>query len=97
MAEDSAADLVDWFEKHGEAKKGEIEAIGLGVDVSNEDEVKAAFAKVVEKFGRVDVLVTAAGIVENFPATEYPAEKFRKLMAINVEGFVVPFFFFRCL
>lgn len=23
---------------------------------------------------------------ENFPATEYPAEKFRKLMSINVEG-----------
>lgn len=26
---------------------------------------------------------------ENFPATEYPADKFRKLMGINVEGCVV--------
>ncbi|GAA6017623.1 hypothetical protein JCM10207_001227 [Rhodosporidiobolus poonsookiae] len=86
MAEDAADDLVKWFEEHGQAEKGEIEAIGLGCDVSNEKQVQECFQKVVDKFGRVDVLVTAAGIVENFPATEYPAEKFRKLMGINVEG-----------
>ncbi|GAA5874589.1 hypothetical protein JCM8547_002197 [Rhodosporidiobolus lusitaniae] len=86
MAKDAAKDLVDWFEEHGEAKKGEIEAIGIGCDVSSEQDVQKAFKEVINKFGRVDVLVTAAGIVENFPATEYPAEKFRKLMGINVEG-----------
>lgn len=31
-------------------------------------------------------LVTAAGIVENFVALEYPTEKVRKLMDINVMG-----------
>ncbi|GAA5938545.1 hypothetical protein JCM3775_002155 [Rhodotorula graminis] len=86
MAETAAVELVEWFEEHGQAQKGEIQAIGLGCDVSNEQEVKDCFATVVDKFGRVDVLVTAAGIVENFPATEYPADKFRKLMGINVEG-----------
>ncbi|GAA5922686.1 hypothetical protein JCM1841_001105 [Sporobolomyces salmonicolor] len=86
MAEQAADDLVDWFEKHGQAKKGEISAIGLACDVSDEESVQAGFKTIIEKYGRVDVLVTAAGIVENFPAEEYPAAKFRKLMAINVEG-----------
>ena len=113
MAETAAVELVEWFEEHGQAEKGEIQAIGLGCDVSNEQEVKDCFSTVVDKFGRVDVLVTAAGIVgaspldshstphgaaltvswflpaENFPATEYPADKFRKLMGINVEGSVL--------
>ena len=40
---------------HGEANEGEIEALGLGADVSSEESVKAAFAEIKEKFGRVDV------------------------------------------
>ncbi|GJN92938.1 hypothetical protein Rhopal_005982-T1 [Rhodotorula paludigena] len=86
MAKTAATELVDWFEEHGEAQPGEIEAIGLGCNVANEDEVKNCFKQIVDKFGRVDVLVTAAGIVENFAATDYPADKFRKLMGVNVEG-----------
>ncbi|GAA5855002.1 hypothetical protein JCM5353_002018 [Sporobolomyces roseus] len=86
MAEQAADDLVKWFVEHGQAKEGEISAIGLGCDVANEESVQNCFKTVVDKYGRVDVLVNAAGIVENYPASEYPAEKFRKLMAINVEG-----------
>lgn len=85
-ASDAAKDLVDWFVTHGEAKNGEIDALGLGCDVSSEDSVKEAFGKIKERFGRVDVCVTAAGIVENFTALEYPMSKIRKLMDINVLG-----------
>jgi D-arabinitol 2-dehydrogenase len=63
QAQHAAEDLVKWFEEHGGAKKGEISAIGLGCDVGNEDAVKEVFGKIVDKYGRVDVLVTAAGIV----------------------------------
>ncbi|GAA6033794.1 hypothetical protein JCM8097_000344 [Rhodosporidiobolus ruineniae] len=86
MAKEAAVDLVKWFEEHGQAKPGEIKAIGLGCDVSSEQQVKDTFKKVIDEFGRIDTLVTAAGIVENFPATEYPAEKMRKLLGINIEG-----------
>jgi len=82
----AASDLVQWFEENGETSKGEISAIGLGCDVSNEDDVKAAFEQIVEKFGRIDTLVTAAGIVENFKANDYPTAKFRKLFSVNVDG-----------
>lgn len=84
QAEVAATELVAWFEENGQAAKGEVSAIGLGCDVSSEEQVKATFGKVVEKYGRVDVLVTAAGIVENFPALEYPADKFRKLVSRRV-------------
>jgi len=40
---------------HGEAKEGEIEALGLGCDVSSEDSVKVTFGKIKDRFGRVDV------------------------------------------
>jgi len=66
----AARDVEDWFTEHGGAKKGEVQAIGLGCDVSNEEQVVKAMQTVVDKFGRIDVLITAAGIVHNFPATE---------------------------
>jgi NAD(P)-dependent dehydrogenase (short-subunit alcohol dehydrogenase family) len=41
--------------ENGDAEAGEIEALGIGMDVSDEASVKAGFAKIKEKFGRVDV------------------------------------------
>ena len=57
LAQEAAKDLEEWFVSHGQAKPHEIEAIGVGCNVANEDEVKAAMAKIIEKFGRIDVLV----------------------------------------
>lgn len=48
-------------EQHGDVEKGEVSALGLGVNVADEAAVQAGFAAVKEKFGGVDVLVTAAG------------------------------------
>jgi len=85
-AEAAAKDLTDWFVEHGEAVPGEIQAMGLGCDVASEESVKATFGAIKEKFGRIDTLVTAAGIVENYVAHDYPTEKIRKLLDINVMG-----------
>lgn len=85
-ASKSAAELAEWFVSEGQAAPGEITALGLGCNVADEESVKAAFARVKEKFGRVDTLVTAAGIVENFAAHDYPTAKVRKLVDINIMG-----------
>ena len=75
LAKQAAVDLVDWFEEHGGAKKGEISSIGMGCDVGNEQQVQDCFAKIVDQYGRVDVLVTAAGIVgklaQSSPSSEH--------------------------
>ena len=44
--------------EHGEAKPGEIQAMGLGCDVASETSVQETFAAIKEKFGRIDVCRT---------------------------------------
>lgn len=86
ISKQAAKDVEEWFVKHGGAKKGEIKAIGIGCDVSNEESVKNAMQNVVDEFGHIDVLVNSAGIVHNYPAIEYPTEKMRQLYSINIDG-----------
>lgn len=86
IAQQAAKDVEDWFVEHGEAKPGEVQAIGIGCDISDEDSVKAAMQAVVDRFGVIDVLVNSAGIVHNYPALDYPTEKMRQLNGINLDG-----------
>jgi len=111
MAEQAADDLVKWFVEHGQAKEGEISAIGLVATSQTKRAFKTASrllstSMVVLMFSSTLLVssVSSASLyvvtiqrayfafscfrVENYPASEYPAEKFRKLMAINVEGWV---------
>lgn len=82
----AAKEIEESFVSQGLAPPGEITAVGIGCDVANEESVKAAFQRIKDQFGRVDALVTAAGIVHNYTAEEYPTEKIRQLMDINVMG-----------
>lgn len=55
-------------------------------DVSDPDSVQACIADILAQHGRIDNLVTSAGFTENFQATDYPIDRFRKLFAVNVDG-----------
>ena len=55
-------------------------------NVTSELAVKETLARIVEDFGKVDVLVTAAGIVDNVEAENYEFTRWRKMMDINVDG-----------
>ncbi|KAL1968155.1 hypothetical protein VTN77DRAFT_2286 [Rasamsonia byssochlamydoides] len=55
-------------------------------DVTQEAQVKATFAQIVHDFGQVDVLVTAAGIVDNVEAENYEYDRWRKMLAVNLDG-----------
>ena len=59
--------ILDWNRKGAEAtakqaRRSGVEALAIEADVSNEEQVKAAFAKIKRKFKRLDVLVSNAGI-----------------------------------
>src|SRR5512133_3672305 len=41
-------------------------ALGLRMNVTDEEEVKGVFAKVVEEFGKVDILVSNAGVLKAY-------------------------------
>jgi len=61
-------------------------ALYVQADAVNEAQVVRAFDQVVQKFGRVDVLVNNAGISRHKPIEEMTLELFEEVMRINVTG-----------
>ena len=51
-----------------------------------ETDVKQTVSQIIDDFGKIDVLVTAAGIVDNVEAENYDFPRWRKMMDINVDG-----------
>jgi NAD(P)-dependent dehydrogenase (short-subunit alcohol dehydrogenase family) len=67
----------------------DVTAGGAGVtavDVANEAQVRAAFAQVIARHGRVDVLFNNAGIAIRQPTTELTLEDWNKVVAVNMTG-----------
>jgi 3-hydroxybutyrate dehydrogenase len=65
---------------------GEKTAIGVGMDVSNEDQVDAGVEQAVRAFGRIDILVSNAGIQIVHPIEDFPFADWKKLLAIHLDG-----------
>src|SRR3954470_12967231 len=55
-------------------------------DVSNEDQVRAMFANVIDTFGSIDVLVNNAGIQKACPSHEMAASDFDRVLSVNLRG-----------
>jgi NAD(P)-dependent dehydrogenase (short-subunit alcohol dehydrogenase family) len=58
----------------------------LDLDVTNSEGVKKALAEVIEKEGRLDVLVNNAGYFGGGLAESYTAEDLEKMYDVNVKG-----------
>ena len=58
----------------------------LTLDVADEAATEAAFEAIATHFGRLDGLVTCAGIVDTFPFMELDAARFRRVTDVNVIG-----------
>jgi NAD(P)-dependent dehydrogenase (short-subunit alcohol dehydrogenase family) len=64
-------------------------ALALRCDVTDESDVEAAMAAVLERFGRIDVLVNNAGITGSQQAArchETPVAEWDRVHAVNVRG-----------
>lgn len=62
-------------------------ALALPVDVTDEAQVEAMVNRTVQEFGRLDILVANAGILIAEAITEFPAEKWRAVMNVNLFGY----------
>jgi len=61
-------------------------AMGVAMDVTNEDAVNAGVAATVAAYGSVDVLVSNAGIQIVHPLEEFTYADWKKMLAIHVDG-----------
>ena len=61
-------------------------AMGVAMDVTNEDAVNAGVAATVAAYGGVDVLVSNAGIQIVHPLEEFTYADWKKMLAIHVDG-----------
>ncbi len=76
----------------GEEVTAALEAGGAGRplfvegDVRRADDVEAAVAQVVAEAGRIDVLVTCAGVREIGDVYTLPSEEWENVLAVNLSG-----------
>lgn len=57
------------------------------VDVTNEDQVEKMVKLAEDSFGRVDILIANAGILIAEEISEFPAEKWKAVIMVNLFGY----------
>jgi sorbitol-6-phosphate 2-dehydrogenase len=61
--------------------------LAVTVDVSDEAQVEAMVQRTVDEFGRLDILVANAGILFAGPVEEFPADRWRTVIDVNLVGY----------
>jgi 3-hydroxybutyrate dehydrogenase len=83
--------IADLDAKAADATAREIDssgnrAIGVMMDVANEQQVEDGTAKVIKTFGALDVLVSNAGIQIVAPLVDFEFAKWKRLLSIHLDG-----------
>ncbi|MGX5357511.1 SDR family NAD(P)-dependent oxidoreductase [Kocuria sp. KH4] len=83
--------VLDRDEQHARAVAEECGAFGgrtaaLAADVTDGEAVRAAMDRVAEELGGIDVLVSAAGILDETPLLEMTEATFDKVLAVDLKG-----------
>ena len=61
-------------------------AVGVSIDVADEDSVARAVAETIAEFGAIDVLVNNAGIGIRKPPQDYTLDEWRRVVSVNLDG-----------
>ncbi len=83
--------VADINEKNGEKTVEEIENIGssglfVKLDCSNRGQSSQMVRDTLEKYGRIDVLITNAGIVQDSLVTKMTEEQWDRVINVNLKG-----------
>jgi 3-hydroxybutyrate dehydrogenase len=90
-AEGAAVVIADLQAAAAQAVVAEIEraggrALAVAMDVTDEQAVNSGVASTVTTFGRIDILVSNAGIQIVHPLEDFSFEEWRRMLAIHVDG-----------
>ena len=82
---------LDVTDELNQALADEIRSLGVGAialhcDVTDPESIKAAIDTVMEKWGRVDILVASAGIYTGSPLLEVSLKQWQRTIEINLTG-----------
>jgi 3-hydroxybutyrate dehydrogenase len=83
--------IADLDQTAAEATAREIDssgkrAVGVSMDVADEKQVEAGTNRVIGAFGRLDVLVSNAGIQIVAPLVDFEFAQWKKMLAIHLDG-----------
>jgi gluconate 5-dehydrogenase len=67
-------------------KEAGINAHGYVFDVTDEDQVNSAIARITDEVGVIDILVNNAGIIKRIPALEMKASEFRQVIDVDLNA-----------
>ncbi len=84
--------ICDLAEEPGEATRRELEAIGRGaffakVDVTRPEQIDSFVQAVIERFGKIDILVNNAAISsEGIPLEQVSDDQWRRIIVMNLSS-----------
>ena len=78
--EDAANNIVSTITNEGG------KAIALKADINKENEVIEMFDLLISHFGRIDILVSNAGIQKDSPFEEMTLEQWNQVIGVNLTG-----------
>ncbi|MGI6209252.1 MAG: sorbitol-6-phosphate dehydrogenase [Anaerolineae bacterium] len=64
-------------------------AIAVHMDVTDENSVREVVNRAVSEFGRLDIMVSNAGILQAFDITDFPTDTWRKVIDVNLTGYFI--------
>jgi NAD(P)-dependent dehydrogenase (short-subunit alcohol dehydrogenase family) len=56
------------------------------LDVADEAEVETVVGRVMDRHGRIDILINNAGLGARVPTVDLPTERWRHVLAVNLDG-----------
>jgi NAD(P)-dependent dehydrogenase (short-subunit alcohol dehydrogenase family) len=77
---DAAEPVAIEIEKHGRR------TLRLAADVADRPSLIAAREQILEKFGRIDILINSAGRIKRTPALDLPEEEWAAIIDTNLTG-----------
>jgi sorbitol-6-phosphate 2-dehydrogenase len=71
------------------AQQHNVRSLGIKMDVTDDFEVHSTMEMVERDFGRLDILISNAGILKAYHLVEFPVSEWRQVLDVNLVGYMI--------